>query len=286
MYSSYNNVLKLGLIILYCVIFIKNIEYFLFSFLAICIHELAHIIFLKISGVSVANFKVSFLGFEIDLREKKYINKELIVYFVGSLSNIWIGILFFVIKTVFSVEIFDKFIIVNFAIGFVNLIPVFPLDGAIILKNILFRKFRLNTAMFISIFVSVFLSIIILIFITNLFLKLSFINITYVVVFIFVIISTYREYKLFISTFIVSKIDYKKYLFSKDKYLKTVLISVTYDVELLELIRLYKFSRFLVFCFLDDELKVIGMMNEFNVLECYKKFGNITIREYYEKSLK
>ncbi|HJC99832.1 hypothetical protein [Candidatus Arthromitus sp. SFB-turkey] len=285
MYSDYR-ILKFILIILYCVIFIKNIEYVLFSVLAICIHELAHIVFLKISGVSIVNFKVSFLGFEIYLREKKCINRELIVYFVGSLSNILIGILFLVIKNIFTVEIFDKFIIVNFVIGFVNLIPVFPLDGAIILKNILFRKFRLNTAVFISIFVSVFLAIIILIFIMSLFLKFSFINITYVVVFIFVIVSTYKEYRLFISTFVVSKIDYKKYLFLKEKYLKTVLISVTYDTELLDLIRLYKFSRFSVFCFLDGELKIIGMMNEFNVLECYKKFGNITIRKYYEKNLK
>lgn len=285
MYSDYR-ILKFILIILYCIIFIRNIDYTLMSILVICIHELAHIIFLKISGASIVNFKVSFLGFKMDLREKKYINSELIIYFAGSLSNILIGILFLVIKNIFTVEIFDKFIIANFVIGFVNLIPVFPLDGAIILKNILFRKFRLNTAVFISIFVSVFLAIIILIFIISLFLKFSFINITYVVVFIFVIISTYKEYKLFISTFVVSKIDYKKYLFLKEKYFKTDLISVTYDTELLNLIKLYKFSRFLIFCFLDGELKIIGMMNEFNVLECYKKFGNITIREYYEKNLK
>ena len=93
MYSDYR-ILKFILIILYCVIFIKNIEYVLFSVLAICIHELAHIVFLKISGVSIVNFKVSFLGFEIYLREKKCINRELIVYFVGSLSNILIGIVF------------------------------------------------------------------------------------------------------------------------------------------------------------------------------------------------
>ncbi len=285
MYSDYR-ILKFILIILYCIIFIRNIDYTLMSILVICIHELAHIIFLKISGASIVNFKVSFLGFKMDLREKKYINSELIIYFAGSLSNVLIGILFLVIKNIFTVEIFDKFIIANFVIGFVNLIPVFPLDGAIILKNILFRKFRLNTAVFISIFVSVFLAIIILIFIISLFLKFSFINITYVVVFIFVIISTYKEYKLFISTFVVSKIDYKKYLFLKEKYFKTDLISVTYDTELLNLIKLYKFSRFLIFCFLDGELKIIGMMNEFNVLECYKKFGNITIREYYEKNLK
>lgn len=185
MYSDYR-ILKFILIILYCIIFIRNIDYTLMSILVICIHELAHIIFLKISGASIVNFKVSFLGFKMDLREKKYINSELIIYFAGSLSNVLIGILFLVIKNIFTVEIFDKFIIANFVIGFVNLIPVFPLDGAIILKNILFRKFRLNTAVFISIFVSVFLAIIILIFIISLFLKFSFINITYVVVFIFV----------------------------------------------------------------------------------------------------
>lgn len=281
MYSNYR-ILKLNLIVLYCIIFIRNVDYTLVSVLAICIHELAHIIFLKFCGINVTNFKVSLLGFRIDLSEKKYINKELIIYLAGSLFNILVGIICLFIKNVFKIHFFDKFIITNFMIGFLNLIPVFPLDGAVIFKNILFRKIKQNIAIFISIFVSLFLAVVILIFVIVLVLKYSFINITHIVVVIFIIISTYREYRLFVSTFIVSKIDYKKYLFSKKKYVKTVVISVNFEIELLELIKLYKFNRFLIFYFLDSELKVIGIMNEFNVLECYKKFGNVTIREYYK----
>lgn len=282
LYSNYYRILKLSLVILYCINFIRNIDYTLASVLAISIHELAHIIFLKSCDISVTNFKVSLLGFRINLSEKKHIDKELIIYFVGSLFNILVGIVCLVIKNIFKMQFLDKFIIANFMIGFVNLIPVFPLDGAIIFKNILFRKFRQNTAILISIFTSLISAVVILIFIIVLVLKFSFINITHIVIVIFMIVSTYREYKLLMSTFMISKIDYEKYLFLKKKYIKTVVISVIFEVELLELIKLYKFNRFLIFYFLDNELKVIGIMNEFNVLECYKKFGNVTVRECYK----
>lgn len=274
--------LKFILFIVYFIVFANNFYYSLISILVICIHELGHLLFLKIKNVGKFDFKISFLGFKIDLKYK-IIENEIFTYISGSLVNIIVGLIFLILKIFIPIKFLNDFAIVNLVIGFFNLIPAVPLDGAMILKKIMLKRFKYNIAMLINVVLSFFFATIMVLICIYLYFKNNYFNITYIVVSIFVFISIYREYKIFLSMYSIKGIDYKKYVILKKKYFKTKVVCVCSNINLFELIKLCKFSKFLVFYFVDENLNFVGIMNEYNVLECYKKFGNIKISDYYKK---
>lgn len=278
-------VLKVILFILYFMIFTKNVYYSLISILVICIHELGHLIFLKFKRVSNFGFKVSVLGFKIDLGSNNLLNNEILAYLFGSLSNIIVGTICYILNIFVSSDYLSNFVIINFVIAFINLIPAFPLDGAMILRSVLLKKYKYNMSMYISVFLSVIIAASMFLFGIFLYFKNGYFNFTFMIISIFIIISIYREYKIFLSTYLIKNIDYKKYVFFKKKYFKTKAVSVYSDIRLFELIKLCRFSKFLIFYFIDDNLNVLGIMNEYNVLECYKKYGNIKVIDYYCKKI-
>lgn len=280
--SHTQRLLKLVLVILYGLAFVKDFDYGFLSIVAICIHEIFHIVFLKLNSINFKKFKVSIFGFRIDLSYKTIVNKQITMYSIGSLANLFIGIVFILVRNVGKIYIFDKFILVNFIIGIFNLIPIFPLDGAFILKSILFRIFRQYTAMLISILVSLSLLLVLLLSMVTLLVSSFVFNITHLIVIIFSMTSTYREYKTLMSTSIISRIENFKYVFLKKGYVSSNVISVHYDLYILDILKLYRFNKFTVIYFVDDNLEIVGIMNHYNVLQCYKIFGNIQIRDYYK----
>ena len=276
-------ILKIILFVLYFIILTNNLYYSLISVLVICIHELGHLIILKSKKVSGFDFKFSFLGFKIDLKYNSLLNKDILTYLIGSLFNIVIGTFVLIINIFISSVILRDFVIISYVIGLINLIPAFPLDGAMALKSLLLKKYKYNLSMFVSVFLSVFISMCMFLFSIYIYINDGFVNFTFLIIPIFILISVYKEYKMFIRTYVIKNIDYKKYILLKRKYFKTKIITVHVNTRFFELIKLCGFSKFLIFYFLDDNLKFIGMMNEYNLLEIYKKYGNIKIMEYYEK---
>lgn len=274
--------LKLGLVILYSSIFIKEFEYTLLSLVAICIHEFFHILFLKLNSINMKKLRISVLGFRIDLSDRAMVDRQITMYSIGSIANLAVGLVFILVKNVSGTHIFDSFILVNFIIGLFNLVPIFPLDGAFILKCILFRIFKKYTAMFISILVSLLLSIIALLIIARLFFSFFIFNITHLTLVVFSLISVYKEYMILISTFVVSKVDNLKSVLPRRGYLPSSVVSVHYDLCILDILKLCRFNKFVIIYFVNDNLEIVGVMNQYNVLQCYKSFGNIKIKDYYK----
>lgn len=280
--SRTQRLLKLGLVILYGLVFIEEFSYGILSVFAICIHEFFHVLFLRLNSINMKKFRVSILGFRIDLSDRDIISKQITMYSVGSLANLVLGFILILVRNISGTNIFNDFILVNFVIGLFNLIPIFPLDGAFILKSILFRFLKQYTAMFVSILVSVFLSLIGIIIILRLFFVFSVFNFTHLIVIVFSFISVYKEYRILMSTFVVSRVDRLKYTLLKRGYLTSNVISVHQDLFVLDALKLCKFKGFFIIYFVNDNLEIVGVMNQYNILQCYKIFGNIKIKDYYK----
>ncbi len=278
-----HRILKLSLIILYIVMFIQNTYYMLLSIIAICIHELSHIAILVLQDIKKLDLKISIIGFKINLNDNKYIDKEIILYLSGSLCNLLIALICGIIIRFSKVQFVCNFMIVNIVIGIFNLMPAFPLDGAIILKNILFKKIKSNIVNLISILLSILIGIAIILIGSVIFLENYFIGIAYLIIGVLIFLSTYRQYKLFNNVSISRNIDYRKYDLIRKMYVKSEIICVSCEMKFLDIIKMCKFNKFLLFYFVDDDLNICGIMNEYNILECYKKFGNIKVREFYKK---
>ena len=103
--------------------------------LFVTFHELSHIlvgslfskklsrIFIGISGMT------AFFKYDFSIRDRIYYIKETIIFLAGPLANILIAYFFNDVKFVFEINIF---------LAILNLLPIYPLDGYNILKNILY----------------------------------------------------------------------------------------------------------------------------------------------------
>lgn len=271
------NLLKIILIILYCIIIIDNYRYIYLSIIAICIHEGSHILYLKRNSINSIDLKFSILGFKIDLYEDLSNNKVLFLYLIGSLSNILVSIIVFVFNTLLNNELLNDFCIINVVIGIVNLIPAFPLDGIIVLKNILFRILGYRIVEIISIVVS-FVSgfIVFLLGLYFYYLSLMRLNITYIVICLFVFISTYNEYRIFRSIDKVNTCDY----IINGKSIRSVLIPLEGNHTLIDMIRLYNRKNIDIIYIINNEFEVVDILTMKGIIGYYNMYGNVNIRDY------
>ena len=128
--------LKIIIVLILCFI-IKNINAYMIFLIFIIIHEIAHLIV----GICIGGIpqKLSLNPFGVSLElylygKIKTINK-IIFYLSGPIINLLIAFIFFKFANAkyWSILI----IYTNLAICFFNLIPIFPLDGGKVMKEIL-----------------------------------------------------------------------------------------------------------------------------------------------------
>lgn len=168
----------LFLIVMFIFLLYSKVRIFFSSFficyLFIVFHEAAHMLVASIFGKSIESFNISLFGVSITFKREHYsisnkitdrgtCIKNILIYLAGPVSNFILAIIFEKIKIVFDINLF---------LCVVNLIPIYPLDGYNILKNILLFKYDeeeiekiiniINYIFFISLFILGALSIIVL----------------------------------------------------------------------------------------------------------------------------
>ena len=124
--------------------FITNqIELYALIMLFALIHEIGHLLCGVLLGFEVENFRIMPLGFSIEfkidindynkkiLKSNKVIVKKLLINIAGPLVNIIIILL----SLLMNWE--DNILYSNLLILVFNLIPIYPLDGGRIIKNLL-----------------------------------------------------------------------------------------------------------------------------------------------------
>ena len=96
---------------------------------AVVLHECAHLVALKLFHGRIKKFRVAPFGFCIDYDASTLsLLGELAVSSAGCFVNLTVSVTSLVLYRVFSLD-FIIFGAVNVALGAVNLLPVYPLDG-------------------------------------------------------------------------------------------------------------------------------------------------------------
>ncbi len=132
------------IIIVFISIFSQIFQNYMLSYyicyLFILFHELAHMLISSLFGINVKGIKFTISGVSINIDKHDLYNDKLnfisiirniIIYLAGPISNIILAFTFHSIEMVFEINIF---------LAIVNLLPIYPLDGYNILKNILLLK--------------------------------------------------------------------------------------------------------------------------------------------------
>lgn len=128
--------LKIFFLLILLLLF-DNINTYLIFLFFILVHELAHLIVGILIGGKPQKMTLSIFGVSVEFYSygKNKTFSKIIFFFIGPLINILIGIICYK----YMKDSNEKILIVytNFALGIFNLLPILPLDGGKIIKEIL-----------------------------------------------------------------------------------------------------------------------------------------------------
>lgn len=141
-------------IVLILFFLINNINTYLVFLFFILIHEIAHLIVGILIGGKPKRMSLDIFGVSLEFYSYEKTNSwyNLIFYLSGPISNIIIaGVIYLLFKNKDELLLI---MVTNLAIGIFNLIPILPLDGGKILREILKLKIGIRLANKISIYIS------------------------------------------------------------------------------------------------------------------------------------
>lgn len=106
--------------------------------LALTMHELAHIFVATKRGYKIKFVKLSMFGFSIDMDTEIFSKDSFAINISGPLCNLILAVLCLACYTIVpaSYNILNNFCFANLVLSFFNLLPIHPLDGGKIFKNI------------------------------------------------------------------------------------------------------------------------------------------------------
>lgn len=106
--------------------------YFLF-FLFIFLHEMAHIVVGKLFKMQISDVSLGIFGFsaQIYCYGRENVIAKIFTYLAGPIFNLILAFIFCLTKA--NIELIQ----INFILGVLNLVPILPLDGGRVLKEII-----------------------------------------------------------------------------------------------------------------------------------------------------
>ena len=130
------------------------LKIYIYFFISILMHEISHIIIAKIYKINIKYLRVSIFGFsaQIENNKKNKLKQKIFMYLAGPLSNFLLANIFYFYNIEFLEKI--KLIYINLSLGIFNLLPILPLDGGNILKEVLKIKYKNLKANKISLLIS------------------------------------------------------------------------------------------------------------------------------------
>ncbi len=112
---------------------------FLITYLVMLFHELSHMFAALYIGLKID--KISFYAFGVNLKLKnKFVHSfadELILYLAGPLFNASFALVMLILYNYFKAESLRYLYFMNLVLFLVNMLPVTPLDGGVLLKKII-----------------------------------------------------------------------------------------------------------------------------------------------------
>jgi stage IV sporulation protein FB len=130
--------INLKIILMIIVFFLlKSVDTYVIFLIFVFLHELAHLIVGVLIGGKPKSITCMPLGFSLEFYSygKSKTFYKILFYLIGPLVNFIFAFIF--LKLNIENELKFKIIYTNLAVGIFNLIPILPLDGGKILKEIL-----------------------------------------------------------------------------------------------------------------------------------------------------
>lgn len=254
---------------------------FIFALMWVMLHEMAHILIAKKFGCRFMKFEVNPFGTNAQLEDLDILkdNKKIIVYLAGAFLNILIGIIFYFINIKVSSNFLKESININLGLALFNLLPAYPLDGARVFEILLSKKMLYKKAQRIISILSYIIGSLFIIISIYIYLRYNIFNLSMILGAIIIIYITRVEEKT--SMYIaMGNVVRKRTHLIKNKYIENKTLSIYYKEGLVKVLALVDRNKFNSFYILDDDMKLIYILNEDELIDSLKIYGNITLEEY------
>ena len=112
---------------------------FFSTFIAIFIHEISHIVAIRLCGGKIDRVEVCAFGIKVNVPELKYMSykREIIIAAMGPLVGIITASIALLAADVCKSDSLLYFAGINIIISAINLLPVYPLDGGRVILSLL-----------------------------------------------------------------------------------------------------------------------------------------------------
>ena len=252
------------------------------AFISILAHEGMHILVAKRKGCKFNDIQIHIYGTSAQFANIDELNKKekLQIYLSGPFANFIIICIFWCIGFASNNILIDKMININISLLFFNLLPAYPLDGARVLEILLSQKILYRRANDIISKISYTIGVILLVIFIIVFAYSGVINVSILIASITICLITRSEEKSAMYI-LMGNIFVKRNKLLRNKYIENKSISVYYKQGLANVMSMVDKNRFNIFYVLDDDLKVVFIMNEDELIEALKLYGNITLEEYF-----
>lgn len=240
-------------------------EYFVICVGTSVIHEFGHIAMAKYCNVLTNSICIMPYGAVVNANLGK-INKldDIKIALAGPLLNLVFAILVTALWWLFPIVFHytNLLVMVNVAIGIINLLPCYPLDGGRILISILSYKFSYKVASLISRVLGIIFGVVLIcIFVISCF---SDLNLTFLFMGIFIIIGAWKGIK---SLRVTHRLENIFSIKNQSSFYPVKEVMVSSDVELYKLAGLIGHSNFLRVSVVDEKFNVIATFDEGDVIK-------------------
>ncbi len=237
--------------------------------IAILIHEGFHIIASRIFGVALYAFRPSIVGIRARLKGTLSYKKQVAVYMAGPFGNFLIAV--FLINTKgFLINLFEA----NLAIGFFNLLPLYPLDGGQIFIIISYKLMGSNRTFRIAKRLSLMIKICLVM--TGILQLVLFVNPSLLMAAMF--IPGGRLLEETVSIMKLESLLNRKQRIKKKKLYPVKEIAAMGNCSLLELIHRLDYDCFHIIYILNDNMEITGRITEQDVINAIQSYN-------YEKKI-
>ncbi|EEH99170.1 site-2 protease family protein [Clostridium tertium] len=259
---------------------------FIFALIWVFLHEITHILVALKFGCKFYNIEFHIFGMKAELIDIDSLkeNQKIIVYLSGALLNIVLAIFFYIINIKYDSSFIETSMNLNIGLAVFNLLPAYPLDGSRILEVILSKKMLFKKAQKIISIVSFSIAALFIIISAIIYIFLHSLNLSMIIGAIIIIyITRMEEHTTMYIT--MSNVVKKRNKLLKNKYIENKSISVYYKQGLVNVLALVDRNKFNIFYILDDDMKLIYILNEDELIDALKVYGNMTLEEYIKRKL-
>lgn len=257
---------------------------FIFAFIWVFLHEIAHILVALKYGCKFYNIGFHVFGLNAELTEINTLKdkEKIIVYIAGALFNIVCATTFYIISFKYNNTFIETSINLNIGLAIFNLLPAYPLDGSRILEIILSKRILFKRAQRIISIISFIIAGLFILTGIYIYIFLHSLNFSMIIGAIIIIYVTRMEEhtSMYIT---MGNIVKKRKKLLKDNYIENKSISVYYKQGLVNVLALVDRNKFNTFYILNDDMRLIYILYEDELIEALKSYGNMTLEEYIKE---